>query len=205
MRSILVERIKSRLEATGKTAFKAALDAGKERSFLHEIIIGKKHSIRQGNIPAVAEALDCDPEYLLGQIDTPRSKDKPDNKMTVVGLVQSEKWYAIDDFESSRIELTPDPAYPPEEQVAYLTRGDHGEAFGIKDGDLLLVVTEKAPLRTGDLIVFRRRNAMGHVETSVRRLNGISAETGGREDQRKSSFLSDGEVVGRVIRAITFF
>ncbi len=66
MRNMLRERTKARIEELGLNAFKAAELAGLNRYIIHDLLIGKKDTIRQAAIIKIASALDCDPEYLAG-------------------------------------------------------------------------------------------------------------------------------------------
>lgn len=72
MENYLRARIRDRLDALGMNPFEAARLIGAERTFINDLLIGKKSSIRQSAIPRVAAALDCDPEFLVGAQDAPR-------------------------------------------------------------------------------------------------------------------------------------
>jgi phosphopantothenoylcysteine decarboxylase/phosphopantothenate--cysteine ligase len=62
--------VESRLQLLGKRPITAALDAGLERSYLRDLIVGKKQSIRSDMIEKVAEALGATPQELIALQDS---------------------------------------------------------------------------------------------------------------------------------------
>lgn len=154
MENFLRTRVQARLDALGLNPFEAARRAGGERTFLNDILIGKKDTIRRAAIPRVADALDCDPEYLLGAQDVPRrapspSPGNPGNKpekapqgIRLVGIAEAGTWrLAGRSGASPALPIAPDPRHPAEVQVAYLVRGDHAAGLGATDGAVVVGVT----------------------------------------------------------------
>lgn len=72
MDSTLAERVRERLEALGINPFEAARRAGFERSFVNDLLIGRKKSVRGAALLRLATALGCDPAYLVGMQAAPR-------------------------------------------------------------------------------------------------------------------------------------
>lgn len=64
--SQLAERIRERLEATGKTARGASLEAGLGPDAIRIILDGRSVSPRMATIAALAPVLECDVAYLMG-------------------------------------------------------------------------------------------------------------------------------------------
>lgn len=64
--SLLPDRIKERLAATGKTARGASLEAGLSPEAVRTMLDGRSKSPRAENLAALAEVLDCDLAYLAG-------------------------------------------------------------------------------------------------------------------------------------------
>lgn len=169
MENFLRDRIRGRLDALGMNPFDAARRIGAERTFINDLLIGKKDSIRRAAIPRVAEVLDCDPEFLIGAQDTPRRAAAqtpprtPENGplagaagVPLFGIAEAGTWrhpraYAP----SATLPLATDPRYPPQDQIAYLTRGDHAAWLGATDGAVILAV-KGADFRDGDVVVVRR-------------------------------------------------
>ena len=71
MRGDLKTIVKRRLAELGINPFEAARRGRLERSFVNDILNGKKHSIRGDNATKLATALEVDVVYLLSQRDPP--------------------------------------------------------------------------------------------------------------------------------------
>lgn len=169
MENFLRDRIRGRLEALGLNPFDAARRIGAERTFINDLLIGKKDSIRRAAIPKVAEVLDCDPEFLIGAQDTPRRVEAqapprtPENGplagatgVPLAGIAEAGTWrLAGAHAPSATLPLSPDPRYPPQDQIAYLARGDHGAWLCATDGAVILAV-KGADFRDGDVVVTSR-------------------------------------------------
>jgi phosphopantothenoylcysteine decarboxylase / phosphopantothenate---cysteine ligase len=63
--SRIAEFVKERLAALDKRPITAALDAGLERSYLRDLIVGKKQTIRGDMIEKVAQAIGTTPDILI--------------------------------------------------------------------------------------------------------------------------------------------
>ena len=74
----LRERIELRLKELGLNAFEAARSAGLERSYIHDILTGRKVSVREANIVKLSKALSVDPAFFFQDATEKHStKDKP--------------------------------------------------------------------------------------------------------------------------------
>ena len=162
-KSIVQTRIEERLEALGMNPFQAAEKAGLHSSYIYELTSGKKGSIRQKAIPAVAKALECTPEYLMGIADSPQANTNgtppqwASGDLQVAGIIEQNAWRKP---EQLGLKVHPDTRYDPEQQEAYLVRGDHWRALGIFDGSVLVVSTTTSP-RSGDLVVISSERENG--------------------------------------------
>jgi SOS-response transcriptional repressor LexA len=67
---ILKDRVKARIEALGIGPIPLAKSVDLERTFIHALLIGRKENVRIDKMAQVARALQCDPRYLTGEIDT---------------------------------------------------------------------------------------------------------------------------------------
>lgn len=190
-------RVRERLSALGISAFEAARRVGAERTFLNDLLVGKKETIRPSAIAKVAEVLDCDPDYLIGAQATPR---KPtglaSGMMPLAGIVEAGAWRGPDAVPVEALPVAPDPRFPPERQAAYLLRGHHADELGLQDGDVLVAV-EDGQSRDGDVVIARRRMDAGAVELTVRLVE--AGELRAARGKSSNIPLSTVEVVGRVI------
>lgn len=72
-RSIRPDRIRRRLEVTGLSAWDASKRAGLSHDAIRDIQRGKTKQPRRSTVVALCEVLECDPGYLTGELDRPRS------------------------------------------------------------------------------------------------------------------------------------
>lgn len=201
MDNFLRERIRDRLETMGITAFEAARRAGSDRTFIHDLLIGKKDSIRPASLERIAAALECDPEYLIGAQATTR---KPPHGtelggMVLAGICEAGAWRGQEAAQMPMsLPVAPDPRFPSESQAAYLVRGHHADDLGLQDGDLLICINDEAA-RDGDLVICRRTRARGEVELTARLLEGgeVRARPGVSLSQKQT--VDAVKVLGRVI------
>lgn len=205
----LRERIRARLEALGINPFEAARRAEVERSYVNDLLIGKKSSMRQAQLAKVAQALECDPDYLIGLQSMPRMGDAPNGiGVELEGVIEPGVWRepeaAVSRF---TIPFPPDPRYPPHRQHWFLVRGDSLAKIGLLDGSIIEAV-DGIPARNGDVAVLRRTHATGAIQTSVHlRQDDAWAPVPGAEIAASPAVLHDDDVtlVGLVVLAFRTF
>lgn len=220
MENPIKRRVAERLSSLGFNPFEAARIAGLERSFINDLLVGKKQSIRGSKLPALAAALDCDQEYLLGIQPTPRaeSERKPTSEgLRISGICEAYAWRDLDFSPSTIADLSvsADDRYPASVQAAFLVRGDHAAGMGISDGSVLCVALADAVeaagrhIRDGDAVLATRSKG-DLVETTARTF----AETKGgiqlvmHPAAGPASFVGLGngaKVFGLILRAIKVF
>jgi len=71
MESIIIQRLKSRMEEMGKNPSSLALEANLGRSAVRDIISGRAKNPQYATLLSLASVLDCSLAYLTGEIDTP--------------------------------------------------------------------------------------------------------------------------------------
>lgn len=196
MENYMRTRVRDRLAALGISAFEAARRVGAERTFLNDLLVGKKETIRPAAIGKVAEVLDCDPDYLIGAQATPRKPSGAAGMMPLAGVCEASAWRDQAGVTAEVLPVAPDPRFPPERQAAYLVRGHHADELGIQDGDVLVAVEDAQP-REGDVVVARRRKETGEVELTVRLVE--RGELRSKREQPSELTLASADVVGRVI------
>ncbi len=200
MENYMRSRVRERLSALGITAFEAARRVGAERTFLNDLLVGKKDTIRPAAIPKVAEVLGCDADYLVGAQATPR---KPtglaSGTMPLAGICEAGAWRAPETGEAmTSLPVAHDPRFAPERQVAFLIRGHHADGLGLQDGDVVVAVND-GQAREGEVVIARRRREGGEVEMTVKLVEGdeLRAKAGVASSPKLP--LSAAEIVGRVI------
>lgn len=195
MENYLRSRVRDRLEALGINAFEAARRIGVERTFLADLLSGKKDTIRPRAIAKVAEVLDCDPEFLIGAQATPRrAAVAVDGTLPLAGICEAGVWRSPEaDATPAALPIAPDPRFPRQRQAAYLIRGHHADELGLMDGDVLVAVADE-PVRECDVVILRRIRDGGERELRAARLT-----------PQDDLDTVKGSIVGRVIAAHRVF
>lgn len=175
--SDLAGRIRNRLNALEITSFEAERRVNLKRSFINDILIGRKKTTSQKGLAKIAEALECDPEYLTGHQSVPRrSPSDADQGMPVSMICETGVWRPLSSVViSGTVPVLPDPRYPGVANIAARVRGDGAVLAGIRDGDVIVALdwTEWSrrfgTLRDGALCLVRRiRTELDEVEFSIR-------------------------------------
>lgn len=68
---IASELVEKRLEEIGTNAFAAAERVGFERTYISDLVLGRKKSVNRRMLHRLSIALECDPAYLSGERETP--------------------------------------------------------------------------------------------------------------------------------------
>jgi SOS-response transcriptional repressor LexA len=186
MGTVLQERIRERLAATGQKARGASLAAGLGPDAIRTILDGRSLSPRAERLQAIAAALQCDVRYLLGVIDMPfqfegdeelkvaeeltqlpprfgrRPKLAQLQLLPIRDRVQAGAWLAMDENNQIEPKLSStvrDPRYPSVDQWLSEVMGDSMNALGIFEGDLVHIVELIGSgwyPRTGDIVEVER-------------------------------------------------
>lgn len=156
-------RVAERLEALGINAFDAA-DRGSfpDRKFVYDITTGRKGGVRGANLRALAAALECSPEYLLGETDeiSRTIVGEIASKVWVRGKVAAGMWIDVSieqdgKFERMESPFPVDPRYPAEAQFDLIVQGTSVDRFA-RDGQRLRCISPDGSGRDwqeGDLVV----------------------------------------------------
>lgn len=207
MENYLRGRVRERLDALGMSPFEASRRAGADRTFLADLLSGKKQTIRQAALIRVAEVLECDPEYLIGAQSTPRRVDGAtgNGSLALVGICEAGAWRTPGaDAMPQVAPVAPDPRFPKERQSAYLIRGHHADELGLHDGDLLIAVDEDA-IRPGDIIICRRRKPSGEIEITARIVEAGEVRSARGKALDPPQALAECTTLGRVIASHRVF
>ena len=183
MAAMLRERVADRLATLGINPFEAARRGELERTFVNDILVGKKRSVRGENLAKLAKALESTTDYLLGGDGAPgaalqleRSDLIPASKAfssyaPLRGNIQAGVWLeaeVFDDDLGEAISAPRDPDFPHARQVAFRVRGEsmnNANPTPIQDGDFVICVMFEdigLELRSGMVVVVERTRDAGH-------------------------------------------
>lgn len=177
------ERVQARVDALGKSPITLAKRVGLERGFIRDILSGRKKAVGIANLTMVAEALECDPGYLTGDLDVPQAggpvredEDAPIG-LQVMGICEAGVWRkpGAMQFARTRVAVSPELRFPKAPQACYRIRGDALDCLHLADGMYVRGIEHQfftskiRPLETGMFVVLRReRKHLREVELSLR-------------------------------------
>lgn len=167
-----VSRIQERLEATGKSVRRAALDAGLSETALKDLLANPKQSPKLDTMQKLAESLGSDPAWLAYGVsgDIAKAQEqtatRDDDSLPVIGEVAAGRWLEADDHVDvpafDPVPITPDRRWRREDQYGLVVRGTSLNRIAV-DGDILACVNAVAaryrPAEDDLVIVEMRRNA----------------------------------------------
>lgn len=214
MDQIMIRRIQMRLDALGINATQAATRAGLHKGYITELMNpnrmspdGKKireTSPRISTLQKIANALDCDVEYLTGRQAVVKGVFKsPLYSAPVVGEVRAGHWFeseylgaAIDD--ESPVPVLDEPLFPADDQVAFKVVGDSINEYCPDGGYAVAVPLEKCRIDIrGGLFVIAERERGGLYETTIKQLDQMNGSW--RLLPRSTAKDSDGNPLYRPI------
>lgn len=172
---LINQRIRERLDQIGESSFDVSVAIGKNRNFLNDLVTGKKKSFSADMLPRIAQALRCDPNYLLGISDEPSREDNT-AAIPVAGSIEPGVWRKADRDPSvgKRVPMRPDPRFPADDQQLWLVRSDTLDNIDLSDGGAVLTVRmrnlrEWFNLLVDDDLVVAERERDGDVLRTVLR------------------------------------
>lgn len=191
MATELKARVKARVEALGISPITLAKSVGLERGFINDIVIGRKKGVRYEKLTLVAKALECDPRYLQGDIDTPWPIEAPatppakveGHGLTSVGTCEAGVWRGLSTPpQPVSVPIQPDPRHPGAPQrayrlEAYTAKLQNFPAYAVSiDADYY---TKKiGPIGPGCVVVLRRvRRQLKETELTIRQVEKVGSKT----------------------------
>ncbi len=202
---ILRARVRSRLDDLGINPFEAERRANLKRGYLNDLLIGKKDMLREKALPALAEALECDYEFLIGTQDAPVGAP---SGLKISGIAEAGAWRApgAAGLPTAPLPIPLDPRFDADRLQAYLVRGDHAGGLGILDGSIITILTgEQAQPRDGDVVLAKQVEANGSEEISIKVVSGKSLASRPLKGDPISVPIDDCEIIGRVISTFRVF
>lgn len=160
------------------TALDAATKADLKRTYVQDLLAGKKANVSGSALVALSKVLQCSPEYLvLGQAEMAAAKD---GKIPIIGICQIGMW------RENGVHLDhPDgivakvPEYPTDVCVAFIVNGSGAEDIGILPQSIVIGVPPavrrgRERIEDGDVVVIRRhRPEVEQSEVSIRKVARI--------------------------------
>lgn len=202
----LRQRVQSRLSALGINPFEADRRAGLARGYVNDLLIGKKASMRPGPLGKLAQALDCDPDFLTGLQHMPRLGQAANGVgVPIEGIIEPGVWREPGAELPTRLApLGPDPRHPSDRQHWFIVRGDKLANLGILDASFVEAL-EGIEVRDGEPAVIRRRRKTGEVETGVRLKIGNTWAAIGEVNIPQDFEGDEVEIVGLCVLTIRTF
>lgn len=191
------QRVNQRLIELGLNASEAARRGGLERSFVKDLLLGKKKSVRGVGLLRLAFALNVSPAWLTGhseELGSPpdiselppehgaETKGPPSESKAIQEYVEIAGIAEADVFRPADLPGSPAffhricrlPEYPDARQCAYIHRGDGMDEIGILDGMAVLAVNfadyaeQRGGLTEGMVVVAKRVRGEGEdVEVEI--------------------------------------
>lgn len=176
MAKSLKDLVAERLQALNINAFEAARRGGFTRTFVNDIITGRKKNVKGNQLASLAIALETSPSFLLGEAVDGNSEPSrhelefntsPLAKVIVAGTVEAGAFrevYAADDYTQETLFEPRDDAFPRARMLAFDVAGDSMNALtprAIFPGDRVICVAygdieDRLPLRDGMTVVIER-------------------------------------------------
>jgi hypothetical protein len=185
----LKDVVAARLAELGQGPVEAATEAGIERTFIRDIVEGRKESVRQKSMAGLAKALRWSTQELVGALDglSPTAGVTRGLEALVpvrrAGTVEAGAFRRVDEFEEEGdfLELFEprDQRFPEARQAYFDVAGDSMNALRprpILDGDRVICIDYddlkgRMPLRDGMVVVVEQSLAGGHIrERSIKQV-----------------------------------
>jgi len=147
---VRVDRVRKRMEELGLNNVEVARNGGLERTFVFDLLKGKKATIRKTYLEQLAIALKCDPAYLRGdqeelikggvlsvsrEVPPPR---KAEDSLELAGILESGAFRTSQP--SGRVPVRSDLRHIGLRQFAFRVSGDEFLALGMPDKTIVTAV-----------------------------------------------------------------
>ena len=188
MKSSLQKVVTDRLAEIGIGHIQAAQSAGMEKTFIRDIVEGRKESVRQSSIAKLAAALRWSPAQLNAAIEgrevvyTPEllPVTSPLVPIRLQGVVEAGAWREFEDFDQSEPTFlydVRDQEFPDARMMAWDVAGTSMNALkprAIQDGDRLIAVDfddTGLAVAHGMVVIVQQAQQGGHLrEVSVKQV-----------------------------------
>lgn len=164
----LITRIKLRMKELGTNAAKVSKEARLGTTAVHDILSGKNENPSVGVVKAIAESLQCDLSYLVGDQAHPRQLVEVQSKsIPIIGIVEAGAFRempksAVSEHELRLVSAPQSENYPHAKHFAFEVRGNSMNASRptpLLEGMLVLcvdMVDAEIEVESGKIYVVRR-------------------------------------------------
>lgn len=164
----VLDRIRQRLRATGKSARRASLDSGMGSDLIRDLERDASKSLSLRAIRGLAMSLGVTPQWLAFGVDGDSADQQPDDQqLPLAGDVAAGVWMEIDPIEqvagTQTVPFSASPIYPRSAQYALRVRGTSINKFA-DDGDFLRCIDvgiSGVEPASGDLVIVQRERDQG--------------------------------------------
>lgn len=227
MANSLKDKVEERLAALKITAFEAAARMGKSRTYVYDIIKGKKTSVQGANLDALAEALETTSTWLLHSEDgpappapikpTPNASNAPIAVPNLQSMPRDVPVYgtasgSVAGAAQGAWQITSDPVDYVRRAPGLATARD-AYALYVENSSMeprfppgeLVFIHPGRPVRSGDIVVLQVQNSEHapietYIKIMVRRANG---DVICRQYNPDAEIRFNGNTVLRVHRVLT--
>jgi hypothetical protein len=219
MGELLRARVIERINILGISAFEAAKRAGRQRNYIHDLVIGKKDTFHDGAFAGIAGALGCSENFLRGipEKETQLDSGGDADGHFVAGSCAIDVWRVKQHRPEGIARVTLDPRLPADAQSIYQVDDNHAVGAGVARSayvcvaDMAFLSSSGREVTDGDIILVRRKDPDGRSEITLRtlgcsiaglRLTVMEADEGNRFD---IAITPDVELLGVVVRSELVF
>lgn len=174
----MAERLKSRLSAMNLTVTEATNLGGFKRTFVQDLVSGKKQTVQSKSLVKLAAVLNCTPAYLTGVSDEVGGITAIEGQVPLAGICEIGVWRdtSVTSYLPSHVTANIFD-YPAAAGIAFLIHGHGGEDANIPSQSLVIGIKPEyarggtGEIQVGDIVVLKRqRVGTNEAETSVRRV-----------------------------------
>lgn len=195
---ILRERLRELIALRDRNAKDVSLASGNSESYVRDILSGKSNNPRMSALQAIADVLQADLQYLLGQSDTITAEERRRgiHPMPVLYIAETGAYRpmlaTIKTSDARTIHADLNASYPHAKHFAADVRDDAMDRAGITDGMFALCVdftTARLTVESGKIYAIRRSLDGGKThETIIRKAMAYSDRTEYQADSSKAGY-----------------
>lgn len=195
---ILRERLRELIALRDTNAKEVSLASGNSESYVRDILAGRSNNPRMSALQAIADVLQADLQYLLGQSDTITAEERRRgiHPMPVLYIAETGAYRPMlatpKTSEARTIHADLNASYPHAKHFAADVRDDAMDRAGITDGMFAVCVdftTARLTVESGKMYLIRRSLDGGKTyETIIRKAMAYSDRTEYSADSSRSGY-----------------
>lgn len=208
----LLSRVRRRMAVLGLNNTQVDKQSGLPVGFTRDLLDGRKAQPREANLAKLAQALECDLEYLTLEQSAPRKFGVPEDGLPLLGSCRAGVFLeGVSEQESDiRTPFEPDPRYPAEYQGVYEVRDSHAAGLGIMPDSMIIALSYPGviacELHHDDAVVVIGRTKDDVTEISIAKLrDGDSGSEAVRKADKETVIEGKWHVLALVLTSIKSF